>query len=234
VEVSQVENVLPGDHLKDEWALSGRVNVGTSQTTGNTHTSTTHMDAELEARKAEDRYTAGGYYNRAADQGVETASNAKLYAKYDHFFTKKWYSSVNVSAEHDRFADIELRTTSGVGLGYQVFQSVPTNLSLESGLDYVYADHYQQPTESYPAVRFAAKFDHYLIPDRLQFFYFGEVYVGRGDDEPSFANSQIGLRMPILANFLATLQYNVHWNAHPPPGFEKTDKMLLFSLGYHW
>jgi putative salt-induced outer membrane protein YdiY len=113
-------------------------------------------------------------------------------------------------------------------------QSVPTNLSLESGLDYVYADHYQQPTESYPAVRFAAKFDHYLIPNRLQFFYFGEVYVGRGDDEPSFANSQIGLRMPVLTNFMATLQYNLHWNAHPPPGLVNTDKMLLFTLGYHW
>jgi putative salt-induced outer membrane protein YdiY len=234
VEVTRVENLFPGEQLHEKMTLSGRVNVGTSQTTGNTHTSTTHLDAELEARKTRDRYTMGGYYNRAADQGVETASNAKLYGKYDHFFTKKWYSSLNASVEHDRFADIEVRTTSGVGLGYQVFESTPTNLSLEAGLDYVYADRYQQPTESYPTVRLAAKFDHYLIPDRLQFFYFGEVYIGQGDDEPSFANSETGLRMPIFGNFLATLQYNVHWNAHPASGFVRTDKMLLFSLGYHW
>jgi putative salt-induced outer membrane protein YdiY len=234
VEVTRVENVSPGEQLHEKMAVSGRVNIGTSQTTGNTHTSTSHLDAELVARKARDRYTLGGYYNRAADQSVETASNSKAYGKYDHFFTKKWYGSLNASIENDRFADIQVRTTSGAGVGYQVFESVPTNLSLESGLEYVYTDHYQQPTEAYPAVRLAAKFDHYLIPDRLQFFYFGEVYIGQGDGEPSFANSQTGLRMPILANFLATLQYNVHWNAHPPPGFETTDKMLLFSLGYRW
>ena len=108
---------------------------------------------------------------------------------------------LNASIENDRFADIQVRTTSGVGVGYQVFESVPTNLSLESGLEYVYTDHYQQPTESYPAVRLAAKFDHYLIPDRLQFFYFGEVYIGQGDDEPSFANSQTGLAHAHLGQF---------------------------------
>ena len=81
VEVTRVENVFPGEQLKDKLALSGRINIGTSQTTGNTHTSTTHLDAELEARKARDRYTVGGYYNRAADQGVETASNAKAIRK---------------------------------------------------------------------------------------------------------------------------------------------------------
>jgi hypothetical protein len=76
--------MFPGEHLEGQVGAVGRVNIGTSQTTGNTHTSTTHLDAELEACKARTD-TRWRYYNRAADQEVETAYNAKLYGKYDHF-----------------------------------------------------------------------------------------------------------------------------------------------------
>ena len=234
VDVKQVEAIFPGNVLKERVDLSGRLNVGASRTSGNTQTSTAHVDAELVARKGKDRYTAGGSFNRSTDQGVETASNAMLYAKYDHFFTQKWYSTINATFEHDPFADIELRTTAGLGIGYQVIASARTNLALESGVDYVNTNHYQLPTEEYPALRLALKFDWYLVPDRLQFFQGSEVYLARGEDEPSFARTQTGLRVPLWKNFLATLQYNLDWNSHPPPGFESTDRMLLLTVGYHW
>jgi putative salt-induced outer membrane protein YdiY len=234
VEVKQVDAIFPGAMLKDPVSFSGRLNIGGSQTSGNTQTSAIHLDAELLARKGDDRYTAGGSFNRTTDRGVETASNARWYAKYDHFFAKKWYTTINATMEHDPFADIELRTTAGIGIGYQALASARTNLALESGVDYVNTNHYQLPTETYPALRLALKFDYYLIPERVQFFQGSELYLARGDDEPSFARTQTGLRMPVWKNFLATVQYNVDWNAHPPPGFVNTDRMLLLTLGYHW
>ena len=234
VDVKRVDTIFPGDVLQDRLIVSGRLNAGASQTSGNTQTSATHLDAELAVRRGAQRYTAGGFLNRATDRGIETVFNEGLYAKYDHFFTKKWYGTVNTSLGHDLFADIKFRGTAGIGLGYQALESARTNLSLEGGVDYVYTDHYQLPTESYPALRFALKFDHYLIVDRLQFFQISELYVGHGDNEPSFARTQTGFRMPVWANFLATLQYNVNWNSSPPPGFVATDRMLLLAIGYHW
>src|SRR4029077_1732853 len=100
------------------------------------------------ARKGDDRYTAGGSFNRTTDRGVETASNAHLYAKYDHFFTKKWYTTINATAEHDPFADIELRTTAGIGIGYQALASARTKLALESGVGDVETTHYHITHES--------------------------------------------------------------------------------------
>lgn len=234
VEVKRVEAVFRGVMLEDQLVLSGRVNAGASQTSGNTQTSTAHLDAELVARKGQDRYTVGTLFNRATSEGVKTASNARLYAKYDRFFTKKWYATVDTTVEHDPFADIELRATAGVGIGYQALQSARTNLALESGVSYVYTNHYQQPTESYPALRLAVRFDYYLIPDRLQFFNASELYVGNGEAHPSFARTRTGLRVPLWQNFLATLEYSVNWNSHPPPGFVTTDRMLLLAFGYHW
>jgi len=234
VPVTQIETIAPGNMLKDRLVTSGQLNIGASRTTGNTQTSTVHIDGEVVARKGPDRYTVGGLLNRATDRGEETASNSKLYAKYDRFFTKKWYGTINTTFEHDPFADIELRTTAGVGIGYQALASARTNLALESGVDYVETNHYQLPTESYPAIRLALKFDSYLIPDRLQVFQGTELYVARGQDEPSFARTQTGLRVPVWKKFVANLQYNVDWNSNPPPGFESIDRTLIFSLGYRW
>jgi len=61
-----------------------------------------------------------------------------------------------------------------------------------------------------------------------------ELYVARGENEPSFARTQTGLRMPVWKKFVANLQYNVDWNSNPPPGFESIDRTLIFSLGYRW
>jgi len=234
VPVKQVEAVAPGNMLKDQLITSGQLNIGGSRTSGNTQNSIVHIDGELVARQGPDRYTVGALFNRATDRGAETAENAKLYAKYDRFFAKKWYGTINTTFEHDPFADIQLRTTAGVGIGYQALASARTNLALESGVDYVETNHYQLPTESYPAVRLALKFDSYLIPDRLQVFQGTELYIARGQDEPSFARTQTGLRVPVWKKFVANLQYNVDWNSNPPPGFESIDRTLIFSLGYRW
>ena len=234
IPVQQVESITLGNMLKDRLVTSGQLNIGASRTSGNTQTSIVHMDGELVARKGRDRYTVGGLLNRGTDRGTETSSNSKLYAKYDRFFAKKWYGTINTTFEHDPFADIELRTTAVVGIGYQAIASARTNLALESGIDYVETNHYQQPTESYPALRLALKFDAYIIPDRLQFYQGTELYVARGENEPSFARTQTGLRMPVWKKFVANLQYNVDWNSNPPPGFESIDRTLIFSLGYRW
>jgi len=234
VPVKQVEAIAPGNMLKDQLVTSGQLNIGGSRTSGNTQNSIVHIDGELIARQGPDRYTVGALFNRATDRGAETAENAKLYAKYDRFFAKKWYGTINTTFEHDPFADIQLRTTAGVGIGYQALASARTNLALESGVDYVETNHYQLSTESYPAVRLALKFDSYLIPDRLQVFQGTELYIARGQDEPSFARTQTGLRVPVWNKFVANLQYNVDWNSNPPPGFESIDRTLIFSLGYRW
>ena len=230
----EVEAVYPGNMLQPKFAFSGRLNLGATQTSGNTHTGTLHADAELIARKGRDRYTVGGAVNRSSENDAETASNALGYLKYDRFLTKKWYATAQGTGEHDVFKDLYFRGTAGAGLGYQWIESARTNLALESGLDYVYSNFYSEPTQAYPAPRVALKFDYFIVPNRLQFFHQDEEHFGFGGDTSSFARTQTGLRVPIWTNLLTTLQYNVDWNEHAPAGFSHLDRMLLVTLGYHW
>jgi len=232
--LARVTDILPGVVTGREWKRSGHVNVGWSDATGNTEVSRLHADAEIVAQQGKNRYTAGFSLNQATDHGTETESNVLAYAKYDRFFSPKLYGYGNTTFEHDRFKDIRLRTTLGLGSGYQWIASSRTNFSLEGGLDYVRTNYYSAPIDQFPALRLAWKFDYYLVPEKLQFFQRTQTDVGLENLKKSFVRAQTGLRIPLTGNFIATAEYDVNWDGNPQPGTVSTDRIVLFSLGYKW
>jgi len=98
----------------------------------------------------------------------------------------------------------------------------------------VSTDFYVAPNDQFPAMRLAVKFDHYLLPDKLQFFHKSEGYVSLESVKKSFARTQTGLRMPISGSLMATTEYDVAWDGDPQPGRVSTDRTFLFTLGYKW
>lgn len=234
IDAGRVTSILPGRVTGDEWKVSGRINVGASDSSGNTEVTRIHGDAEVIARKARNRYTLGGRGNYASDRDTETESNATAYAKYDRFLTEKWYLYANTSFENDKFKDLRLRSTLGVGTGYQFFDTPRTILSLEGGIDYVHTDFYTQPTDDYPAARVSTRFAYWLWQDILQFFHDNSVYMSLQASEDAFARTQTGLRFPLRNNFLATAQLNLDWDGNPAPGRDSIDQTVILSLGYTW
>lgn len=214
--------------------LEGRVNLGAGGARGNSESASLHLDAEAVARSRGNRYTAGAIVDRASDKNVQTRASTLAYLKYDHFLTQKWYAYVNGTFNRDRFKDLNLRTTLGVGAGYQVWESKRTNLSLEGGLNYVNSDFALSPDESHPAARWALKFDRFLIDDRLQIFHFHELLADLQSSRQTFLRTQTGLRMPLGAGIAASLQFNADYEAAPPPGRAKVDRSYLLNLGYRW
>jgi putative salt-induced outer membrane protein YdiY len=214
--------------------LSGRINLGASSSSGNSSTTRLNADAELVARRRANRFTLGGRGNHASDGNKDTESNAAAYFKYDRFLTPRWYGYGSTTFEYDPFRDIKLRSTVGVGSGYQVIESLRTNLSLEGGLDYVQTDFYDAPDEQFPAARLALRFDMWLIEDRMQFFNRDEVYASLEQIEQSFIRTQTGLRFPLHDRFIAQAQLNYDWDGNPQPGRDAVDQTVVFSLGYKW
>jgi len=216
------------------WKYSGHINLGGSDSRGNSVTSHTHLDTEVVAQREIFRVVAGATVNRATDRDQETESNALANVKYDRFITLKQFGYGNLTLEHDKFKDIRLRNTIGAGRGYDALTSPRTNLSIEGGPSYVFTDFYSSSDEHYPALRLALRFDHYLIPSRLQLFQQTEVFVGLDSLRKSFAHTKTGLRMPLRDNLVANVEYDVDWDGDPAPGRVSTDRNLLFSLGYQW
>src|SRR3954463_1552729 len=148
-----VSNILPGRITGREWKTSGRINVAASDSKGNTVVNHGHLDAEMVTQREKFRVTAGAKVNRSTDHNVQTEADALGYLKYDRFIDPKWYGYGNTTVEHDKFKDIKLRDTIGLGRGHDAIVSPRTNLSLEGGLSYVFTNFYSAPDERYPAVR---------------------------------------------------------------------------------
>lgn len=215
---------------------SGRINLGGAFTQGNSNSGLLHFDAESVARRKHDRLTVGAVVNRAESEGIDTQFNSRGYTKYDYFVSRQWYAYVNGAAENDRFRDIQLRTSTGVGSGYQFFEQPDLNLSLEGGLNYVKVNYYddEDEDESYPGGRWAIKYDQRIFSGGTQLFHEHEFLFGFLNGKNNLFFSKTGLRVPIAKNLNASTQLNVDWAQSPSNGSEHTDTALIFSLGYGW
>jgi putative salt-induced outer membrane protein YdiY len=234
VDPGRVARVEQGRRPQPSWTYTGYVNIGASDSSGNTETTRAYGDAELVARKARNRVTLGGRGAYASDDDEETENNVLAYGKYDRFLSEKWYAYANASAEHDPFRDIKLRSTLGVGSGYQVFDTPRTNFSVEGGLDYVTTDFYDEEDTDFPAAKLGLRFDYWVWEQVMQFFHRSDSYASLDDIRNSFVRTQTGLRFPLKDRFSVQLQLNLDWEGDPAPGRESTDRTVTLSLGYNW
>lgn len=214
--------------------VSGHINAGASSSSGNTEVDKLNMNAEVIARTDKNRFTTGGAVNRAKDKGVETESNWIGYMKYDHFVSKRWYAFANMSGEHDKFKDLRLRTTIGLGSGYQLYDSDVTNLSFEIGANYVNTDYYTALDSDYPAARWAVDFWRKLFGTDAQAFHRHQIFSSLDDSSNLFIRTQTGLRLPVVERLNATIQYNYDYDKNPAPGRRREDKVWLMTVGYWW
>ncbi len=214
--------------------VTGRINFGASSSSGNTNVDKTNGDAEVVARTDKNRVTLGGEINRAKTDGTETESNWLAYLQYDHFISKRWYAFANTSGENNEFNDIRLRTTFGVGTGYQWFDTEKTKLSFEIGANYVNVDRIESTDTDYPAARWALDFLQRLFDAKTELFHRHEVFSSLDDSNNLFVRTRTGLRLPIIENLNSTIQYNYDWDKNPAPGRVKEDKAWLLTLGYRW
>jgi putative salt-induced outer membrane protein YdiY len=142
--------------------------------------------------------------------------------------------NTNASFEHDKFQDLNLRTTVGAGLGYQFLESDLTNLSLEAGPSYVNEDYQDEKDDSYAAGQWSLNFDRYFWDKFVQFFHNHTGFVGLPDTTNTFIRTRTGLRFPFHKNFNLTGQYNFDWNNSPADDRKSVDQQYIFSLGYQY
>lgn len=212
---------------------TGYANVGGATTSGNTDNNQIRFDVEGIARSKQNRYTIGAYVNRASANNESTAFNSKGYTQYDHFLNKQLYLYATGALENDKFRDINLRSSAGIGSGYQVYESDSLNLSVEGGLNYISTDFKQADDERYASGRWALKYDQ-LVFKNVKFFHQHEVLFSIEEIANTLVFSKTGLRVPIANNLNASTQLNVDYANLPAEGRKRTDKTLLFSIGYLW
>jgi putative salt-induced outer membrane protein YdiY len=207
-------------------------------TSGNSTTETIGLTAGAERRSEIDRITFGGQYlygrQEDADTGDKetTTDNWFIAAKYDYFFTKKFYGYAGIRVEQDKIADLDIRVTPSVGVGYQWFESPTFNLSTEAGLAWVYESFSNAGTDEHFAARLAYHVD-WRPWEPLLLFHNLEYLPSLSDPAGDYnLNADAGLRATIVKSLFSEIKLELRHDSTPAPGAEESDFRLLVGVGW--
>lgn len=213
--------------------VSGNANVGIALTSGNSESENFSADGQLVTRTKRNRYTLAGSYMEEEAENVLVKQNWNALIKYDHFVSEKWFWFNSATFEHDRFADLDLRTAVAAGMGYQFFESDTRSLSLEFGPSYIDENFDEAEDDSFFGARWALNYDQ-RVWDGITFFHYNEGLFGVESTDDLTVRSRTGLRMDVTQRIAARIQTAIDWDNSPPEGTEDTDFEHTLTIGYRF
>lgn len=234
IDPRRISSLSPVVQQEDRWRLTGRLGVGVADVQGNTQVRRFNTDDELVARRGRDRWTFGLRAAQTTQNSNEAEANANTRLKYDRFVSERLYVFGGSSLEHDRLKSLRLRATIGAGAGFQGIETSTTTLSVESSLDRIRTDYFRGPDNLSWAMQVAIRFDHWVLPDRVQVFHMDQNFLDLSDLGHSFVRTQTGVRLPLRAGLMLTVELDLDWDGNPSPGRRSVDRTLAFNFGYKW
>ena len=209
----------------------GSVTVGGSSQSGNTNTDAFSVAANATRRTEQDRIAFSYLYNYAEQDKRMTARNQYGTMDYDYFFTKSFYGYAALELLNDTFQDIELRTTAGPGVGYQIWEDPVKALALEAGASYVSETHKSGPDDDYWAARLGLNFRYNVLSFLVftdRFLYFPSL---ESSGQYTLRN-EAGVAAPLGSKWALHLSYILQYNSEPASGVKKTDNTWIAGLQY--
>lgn len=221
-------------NFDESW--QGNVIAGALFARGNTFADQVNIEFNLLRRTEEDRWTfSGGYHfgrERSPDTGAKTTTTDNWFAtgQYDHFFTPKLYGFAGLRYEHDRIADLDVRLTPAVGLGYQWIDQPDLTFNTEAGLAYVWEKFEDDTTNDNIALKLAyhltKKFDKIALFHNLEYY----PSIERIDDYLIITDA--GIRADITTRIFA--QYKIEWRYDATPASDNSRSDLRHIIGLGW
>ena len=217
--------------------FSGQINSGIEIDRGNTDEDDYHLDAitvlEWPAHRNRLTFTFDGDLEKT--DGSTTDQEADLSGDFDHYLTEKLYSTSGLFLEHDKFADLGLRTTINSGLGYDLVKNDRTNFSIEGAPGYIWEDFRNSDDQDYAVAIWRLNIDHYLFKTfKLQTFHNHSFRQSLESGSDYIFKSKTGLRVPLFENLQVSLQYKLDKDNAPADDADKYDHETIITAGYKW
>ncbi len=212
---------------------SGFFNLGGSLNSGNSDTQTLNVATRFKVRTRKHRFTVDAKYNHGEANGETTARNSSGSLKYDFFAREKVYSYAQSLTEQDTFANLNLRNTEGLGIGYQFHDTRQLSLFTEAGLSYFNEDVKLGEDKRNVAGRWATGFDWVTGPKRIKVFHRQEGYYIAHSRSVTLRAEQ-GIRIPLFDSISGNVEVDYRYNKLPEVGKKKSDLSMIIGLTYQY
>jgi len=213
---------------------TGLISVDIELDRGNTDEDDLEVDAETRIRRQHDRFSFMARYEEDKVDGKLTTQEWKQGNKYDYFLTEKFYYGALLAFEHDKFADLDLRTRAGPHVGYQFFETRELNLDTNVGLLYVDENYDEAEDDEFWSLGWQIDYDWFLVPDRVQFYHRHTGFQALDSTDNLTIDSWTGFRFPLYKGIVASTEAEVDYDGGAPSDVDKTDTTYRLKLGYQW
>lgn len=224
----------------DPWELghghqfTGQVNISVENESGNSEKDEFDLDFEFHNRWRENHLLSYGELEYDTTRGVKSSENWSWFNNLDHSFSGNWYYAGAVMFKHDRFADLKRRFLIGPGLGHRLFDSDILNLRAELGLYYLKDNFYEQRDETFWGPAWFIDYDQMVWKRRLQIYHRQMGFVAASSNNKFLWRSWTGIRMPLIAGLVGSVEYEIDYDSEPAIEADTTDQTVKLKLGYKW
>jgi putative salt-induced outer membrane protein YdiY len=214
----------------------GNFDLGGNRTKGNTDTTAVNTSTNNTFRTERHRGRLSGRYAFASADGETTAKNARGRLGYDYFFTKKLFANTYEFLEYDKFQGLDIRSTTGLGLGYQFLDTPSHSLSVSIGPAYVYEKFKESGTTKTATGAWGVDWDYDLISDRLRVYHqqVGFRDFGGGGSTALRWTAVQGARLEVYGDLYVKASFEYRYNSDPESGKKKSDRAFIWALGYEF
>lgn len=210
---------------------TGNLTFGSSVTGGNTDIKKSSLTADGVKELEKSRYTLGFLWNFSQEDDEISQRRVFGTGQFDRFITDRFYWLAQLTAETDKNASVDLRTTVGGGLGYQFLDNEKWKLSGEAGLSWLDERFATDEDNAYLALRAAYKVD-WIPNDIWSLSQAIQVFPSLEDIDDIYAKVDTRLKVNISGSLFAQLQWIYDWNNTPAAGKERVDNLYLLTIGW--
>lgn len=229
----KVVNPAPWE-LGQGYRWTGVANAALVMQRGNTESDEFDYRVESVWRSTRDRYTFRFNGENDESNGEKSAENWQVAGKYDYFLSGPNYWGVQVMAEQDKFADLDLRLLAGPYLGRQFFSDPVFSLAGEIGVSYVDEDFIVAEDQDYAAANWALNGTSNYLGGGTR-IYFDQIGVWSLDDTSDvIIDTTLGVAIPLLWRIEAAAEIQLDYDSGVSGDIDELDQTYRLRLGYTW
>ena len=213
----------------------GSVIFAAEDSSGNNDITKFNVDARSELRYIESRHTLALRYQEESADSQTTRNMWRTSYQYDQFFTEQWFATGNAFYEEDKFRELDQRSSVGLGMGYQFFETTYIDLLGKGTLNYVDERFSNGRQNTTPAFLWNLDFAWRFNEQGMEMFHRHAVLQAfDGADDWEIATST-GFKYPINGRFSSVIQLEYDYDNLPAEAaVDKRDQKWSIGLNYDW
>ncbi len=236
LDLAAIEYINPEPwRLGEGYKWFGQVNAALESERGNSDSDELDVDFESIWRSLEDRFTIRGVVELDRTNGDKTKDTWWVRNKYDRFSREDPdnYLGYQLFFEHDKFADLDLRTMTGPYIGRQFFENHILNMHAEVGIVYVDEQFDVAEDNDFWGSNWELRLTSGIIPE-FELYLNNDGVLNFDDTADTIINTVFGIRFPLIYGLQAAAEAKWEYDGGAVEDVDDTDETYKFKLGYAW